>query len=307
MPRPATLSIVIPASDARATLAQAEAAVQATTRPGDEVLVIRNGAGPAALRNAGARQAKGDVLVFVDSDVHVHPDALDRVRAAFGADPELTALFGSYDDSPSSRASVSLFRNLLHHHVHQQSAGDATTFWAGLGAIRRDAFATAGGFDTSSYPTSMVEDIELGMRLSASGAKIVLDPRLRATHLKRWTLPNMVATDLTRRGMPWVRMLIRRRELPRTLNLGWRHRASAILYAAVAVLMAWRGRRLVAPLLVGVVALNREFYGLLFRRGGLRFAVAGVALHWIHHLVAVVSVPAGAARYAVESIRRSRP
>ncbi len=306
MPKAHQLSVVIPASDARTTLAQAVAAVEASTGPGDEVFVIRNGAGPAALRNAGAQQATGDVLVFVDSDVHVHQDALARVREAFAADPDLTALFGSYDDQPTSRAPVSLFRNLLHHHVHQQSAGDATTFWAGLGAIRRDAFVEAGGFDASSYPTSMVEDVELGMRLSAAGAKIVLDPGLCATHLKRWTLHTMVATDLTRRGMPWVRMLIRRRELPRTLNLGWRHRASALLYAAVAVLLAWRGRRFVAPLLVGVVALNREFYVLLVRRGGLRLGAAGLALHWLHHLVAVVSVPAAAAGYAVDRVRRSR-
>ncbi|MGH7896935.1 MAG: acetone carboxylase subunit gamma, partial [Candidatus Binatia bacterium] len=41
----------------------------------------------------------------------------------------------------------SRFRNLLHRHVHQEGAGPATTFWAGLGAIRREAFERVGGFD----------------------------------------------------------------------------------------------------------------------------------------------------------------
>jgi hypothetical protein len=31
--------------------------------------------------------------------------------------------------------------------VHVSSPGPAATFWAGLGAIRRDAFDAVGGFD----------------------------------------------------------------------------------------------------------------------------------------------------------------
>ena len=38
-----------------------------------------------AARNLGARQANGDILVFVDADVEVHPDAFVRIRAAFDA------------------------------------------------------------------------------------------------------------------------------------------------------------------------------------------------------------------------------
>ncbi len=77
---------------------------------------------------------------------------------------------------------MSQFRNLLHHHVHRSAAGKATTFWAGLGAIRREAFESCGGFDAELHPHAM-EDVELGMRLSDAGARIVLDPALRGKHL----------------------------------------------------------------------------------------------------------------------------
>jgi hypothetical protein len=101
--------------------------------------VVAGGAGTATLapppaagsarqpsgRNRGARQARGEIIVFVDSDVRVHPDAFARIRKAFGDDPELTALFGAYDDDPACRQTVSQFRNLLHHHVHRRAAGDA--------------------------------------------------------------------------------------------------------------------------------------------------------------------------------------
>ena len=72
---------------------------------------------------------------------------------------------------------MSAFRNLLHHHVHQQAAGPATTFWAGLGAVRREAFLASAGFDAERYPVPSIEDIELGMRLAPTAARIGLDPR----------------------------------------------------------------------------------------------------------------------------------
>jgi hypothetical protein len=133
-----------------------------------------------------------------------------------------------------------------------------------------------------------MEDVELGMRLHGRGARIVLDPELRGTHLKRWTLPEMVRTDLARRGVPWVRILLRRRELSTALNLSPRHRLTAALH-----LLAALRPRLALPSLAAVVALNHGFYALLLRRGGPRLALAGVALHLVHSLTAAASVPAG--------------
>ena len=251
-------------------------AVAAAAEPAEEVIVIETGgAGPAAARNEGAEQATGDILVFVDSDVEIHRDALSRVRRAFEADPGLTAVFGSYDDEPPSGGVASRFRNLLHHHVHQEGAGPASTFWAGLGAIRRGAFLSAGGFDADRYRTSTMEDIELGMRISSAGGRIVLDPLLRGTHLKHWGVRDMVHADLWRRGTPWVRLMLRRGELPNALNLRWRHRVSALISMALAVSLG-RGRPThFAAALAAFLGLNRRFHRLLWRKGGARTTGAG--------------------------------
>lgn len=294
---------MIPASDERSTLADAVAAVEASRAPGDDVIVARNGDGPAAARNRGAKLARGEVLVFVDSDVRVHPDALARIRVAFAGDPGLTALFGAYDDDPACRQTVSQFRNLLHHHVHRSAAGEATTFWAGLGAIRREAFETCGGFDAELHPHAM-EDVELGMRLSDAGARIVLDPALRGKHLKRWTLVEMVRCDLLHRGVPWVRMLLRRGQPSNALNLSWRHRITALLHAGTAGAAVTGRRRSAGLLLLGAVLLNRDLYRLLVRCGGLRLGSAGVLLHLVHHLTAVASVPVAVAAHVLEAVRR---
>ena len=219
------LSVIVPATDRPRTLAACVAAIEAA-RP-DEIVVVEEapGSGPAAARNEGVTRASGDLLVFVDSDVLVHPGTFEAMREAFANDADLVALFGSYDATVATHGAVAAFRNLLHHTIHQRSQGPVTTFWAGIGAVRRSAFAAAGGFDSERYPHASIEDIELGGRLAAKGT-IVLDGALQGTHLKEWTLGGMVATDLLRRGIPWVRLMAEQRSVPRTLNVGRRERVS---------------------------------------------------------------------------------
>jgi hypothetical protein len=286
------LTAIVPATNRPATLARCLAAIASAETPPEQVIVVEDASlkHPALARNAGAREAQGDVLVFVDADVTVHADAFVRIRQAFEESPHLVALFGSYDDAPDSPGFVSVFRNLLHHHVHQHEAGPAGTFWAGLGAMRRDAFEAAGGFVV--HP---IEDIELGMRLAANGADIRLDPRVQGTHLKHWSLWGMLRTDLLVRGIPWVGLLIehRDRKQAQVLNLGWRARLTALTCLGVIAAAVLRSPWLAIAAVVMLIVLNRSFYQLLLRKEGVPRAVGGVGLHFLHNLVAVASVPLG--------------
>lgn len=293
------LSVIVPATDDPPTLGRCRDALEAALGPSDELIVVDRPArlSPAGARNLGVAQAAGEVVVFVDADVVVHADALSRIRQCMTDRPHVTAVFGAYDDTPDVPTTVSAFRNLLHHHVHTEAAGPAETFWSGLGAVRRDAFLAAGGFDADRYPHPSIEDVELGGRLVAGGARMELLPEVRGTHLKRWTLGSMVATDFGRRGVPWVELLLRQGATSTSLNLGWRHRLSALLSLGVVLAgLARRPRALLAGAL-GLVALNGSFYRLLVRRLGVGRAAVGVALHGVHHLVAVAAVPTGIVRH----------
>jgi hypothetical protein len=158
--------------------------------------------------------------------------------------------------------------------------------------VRRTAFDAAGGFDAPRYPRPSIEDIELGGRLAREG-RILLDPAIQGTHLKEWSLESMVRTDYGSRGVPWVSLLASRRELPATLNLGARERASVLAALVVALGIVRRRPLVVAAGIAAEVALNRDLIGLLHERLGPRGAVAGVGLHTVHQLTAVAAVPAG--------------
>jgi GT2 family glycosyltransferase len=294
-----TLAVIVPATDRPPTLERCLAAIRAAEETPEQVIVVDEapGPGPACARNEGAHKSDADVLVFVDADVEVHRDAFARIRRAFERDDGLGAVFGSYDDSPPAAGLVSGFRNLLHHHVHQAAAGPASTFWAGVGAIRRQVFEASGGFDADRYPRASIEDIELGCRLAAAGVRIELDPKLLGTHLKSWTLRSMVETDFARRGAPWVALMLGSDASRSALNLGWRHRLSAGAVAAGAVGIA-RGRPgLAAAALATLLLLNRDLYALFLRRRGPAEAAGGVLLHALHHATGIAAVPAGVLLY----------
>jgi hypothetical protein len=289
------ITAIVPATNRPFTLDSCLDAIQGASDVPDEVIVIEEPAalGPEQARNLGAERANGDLLVFVDADVAVHRDAFTRIRAHFAADQELVAVFGSYDDEPAGPGLVSSFRNLLHHHVHHEGPGPATTFWAGLGAVRRDAFEASGGFDELRFPRPSVEDIDLGMRLAEAGGRIELDPSIQGTHLKEWTLVSMLRTDFASRGIPWVVLILRHQAGASTLNLGWRHRLSAGACLVGLGALATRRRGLAVASTVALVGLNHSFYRLLLKKRGPRDAVLGVGLHALHHLAGVAAVPAG--------------
>jgi glycosyltransferase involved in cell wall biosynthesis len=266
------------------------AAIDAARSAHDEVIVIDEGvlAGAASARNRGAAAASKPILVFVDADVEVGRDAFELIRARFAGDPELAAVFGSYDDDPTEQDVVSTFRNLLHHYVHQGAAGPVGSFWTGLGAVRRSVFDEVGGFDSAC---TWVEDIEFGARLRDAG-QIHLDPAIQGKHLKRWTLSDMVRTDLIRRGLPWIRLVLSGRATRNELNLSWRHKLSAGS-SLVIVLSVYQRRPKAATASLGVLCvINQRFYRMLARHGK-RYVLGGVPLHIVHHITSAASLALG--------------
>jgi hypothetical protein len=285
----------------------------------DVVLVPANPAagpaGPARARNRGAAVARGRLLAFVDADVCVHPDALRRLVAAFGDGPDAPdAVFGAYDTRPAAPGLVSQYRNLVHHAVHQSEAGEAASFWAGLGAVRAEWFARVGGFDAARYPRPSVEDVELGYRLRRAGARIRLRPEIQGTHLKRWTLRGGARTDVLDRGVPWVRLILARETPPNglTLNVRPRERALTALAAGAppALLAAlatgeWGWLAVALGCVAPIPALNRGLLAFFVRERGPAFAAAVVPLRVLYYLLNGVSTVVGGALHARAAARRA--
>jgi GT2 family glycosyltransferase len=265
------------------------------------LVTIEGPLGPAAARSRGAAVAQGDLLAFVDADIVVEEDALARLVAVFAADPDLAAAFGGYDEKPADTGFFSQCRNLAHCHIHQRSRREAQTFWAGLGAVRASVFNAVGGFD-ERFGHPCVEDIDLGYRIRSTGASIVLDPTIRGTHLKRWTLWSSVVSDVWHRGVPWTQLLSRYGRMQNDLNITVRYRACVI--AAYLLILAGAGAwfwgpslALVPVMLVFLWWLDRPYYRFFVDQRGWLFTLRWFPFHVLHHLCNGVSFVVGTSLY----------
>jgi GT2 family glycosyltransferase len=314
----ALLSVIVPAHQASSDLEHCLRAIEASdlSRSQWELIVVDDGStddtaqiasrhadsvvelpgkprGPSYARNRGAEVARCKWLVFVDADVCVHRDTLRGFKEVIEREPDVAAFFGSYDADPPARGLPSKYRNLLHHYVHQRNAGEAETFWAGCGAIRRDVFWNVGMFDEWHFWRPQVEDIELGRRIRRAGHRILLVPEIQGRHLKRWTLRNILAADFKHRGVPWTRLIMTEGASPgsRTLNLRPIEKwltvvtgigALALLFAAI-FRTPW-------PLLISLAAVafvvraHLDFYRLLRRQCGFHIAIGSIPLQMVYYL-----------------------
>lgn len=248
------LSVIIPVFNGGEGFRKCLQALATSSRPASEVIVVDDGSrddsgeaaraagacvfrhakplGAAAARNRGAAEARGDILFFLDADVLVQTDTLERI-ATFFVTGEGDALIGSYTPDSPAGGFFSRFKNVHHHYIHQISSPDAATFWTGCGAVRRSAFEAVRGFNTDAYVGATIEDIEFGYRLKAAGYRIRLDKTLQVGHLKKYNLWTLMRSDIVYRAIPWTKLMLLGSHYRSDLNTTPSNALSVLLAAGI--------------------------------------------------------------------------
>ncbi len=190
-----------------------------------EVVVVGNGAdvvaaegvtvvrlaenlGVAGGRNAGVEACAGDVVLFLDDDGWYPERGLGRyVAGRFAGEPELAVLSFRVVDpggGPGAR-----------WHVPRLRAGDpgrssvVTTFAGGACAVRKAAFAAAGGLPGVFFYAHEETDLAwrllgLGYRLEYDAAALICHHSLpNARHAAFHRLDGRNRVLLARRNLPW--------------------------------------------------------------------------------------------------------
>jgi glycosyltransferase involved in cell wall biosynthesis len=147
-------------------------------------LIQRGGDGPAAARNAGARDARGAVFCFTDDDCLPHQEWAERLAAALerGAD----AAAGITINGGGALGAAS---EVVAHAPAATPAGDEgrLTFAPSNNiACKRTVFDSI-QFD-ESYPSAAGEDREWCARLTGAGYILRLEPTARVVHHQDLTL-----------------------------------------------------------------------------------------------------------------------
>jgi len=208
-----TLSVVVPALDEAANLARLLPDL-ARTCPGAEVIVVDGGSrdgtaaavagrpgarllagarGRARQMNAGAREAGGDVLLFLHADTRLPEGAASAIAEALAAPAVVGGRFDVRFDSPRRILRVVAWFMNARSRTTSICTGDQAIF------VRRADFEAVGG-----YPDiPLMEDIELSRRLKARGRLAALRARV-TTSARKWEREGPLRTI----GLMWALRLL---------------------------------------------------------------------------------------------------
>lgn len=283
----------------------------AAAHAGVRLLRMPRQAGPGGARNLGVDHARGSHVWFVDSDVIVRPDAAAIVSQTF-SETGAGAVFGCYDDTPDAQNFLSQYKNLVHRYYHSRGNHDASTFWAGCGAIERSLYIQLGGFDAVRYRYPSIEDIELGYRIAATGRRIVLRPELQGKHLKIWRLKNLLHTEVFRRAIPWSTLMLERKHLTNDLNVSTGERLRALLSLTVVLtalggVAGWLGPWPFGIAAAVCVAANRDLIQFFVSRRGWLFGLGAFAYHQFYYLYSSAAFAYSMLQHLLQGQRAAPP
>ncbi|MEK6820998.1 MAG: glycosyltransferase [archaeon] len=211
-------SVIIPAFNAEKILpACLDALFQQTVLP-SEVIVVDDGSvdgtrevagaysmvtvlaqknmGPAVARNNGARVAKSDIVVFLDSDCVPEVDWVEKMLEPF-ADENIVGVQGAYRSN--QKEWVAQFEQMDIEYRYEKMKRSPKLDWIGSysAAYRKKVFLSEGGFD-ESFPKASGEDAELSYRLAAKGMKLIFQPAAIVFHTHPGTLSHYLKVKFFR-------------------------------------------------------------------------------------------------------------
>lgn len=333
------VSVVIPNRNGAATLGRCLSAALASNHPRFEVVVVDDGSddgsveiarrfpcklvrlsrhgGVSRARNAGAEASAGELLVFIDSDCLLAPDALAAADAGYGDRKDLV-LGGTYTPAPYDDDFFSVFQSVFIHHFETKRARPDYVAAHAM-AIDAELFRRSGGFVEGSFigVAASVEDVELSHRLRRAGCELAMSPDLQVQHVFRFSLRRSLA-NAARKARLWTRYaLVARDVLADSGTASLELKASVVSLFLQALLVAgglaagsaWPVAA-AAPLLGLTLYANRRLILAWARFEGARFA-ALATIYYLTLFAAAVALGAAAGTvqylWSVRTLRGDRP
>lgn len=212
---PADLTVVIPTRDRWPILQRTIDALERQTVSGFDIIVVADGmdqtppelpgvrvivkehGGPGTARNAGVRETRRDLILFLGDDMVPEPALVATHLARHNAAPEReVAVLGHVDWHP--RLGKNPILSWFDWSSSQFDYRNITTEDAGWGrfyssnvSLKRAFFESCGGFDEDFI--YYYEDLDAGRRFGKAGMRLIYERRARALHDHQYTLESVIS------------------------------------------------------------------------------------------------------------------
>ncbi len=275
----------------------------AVERESVRVVSLPFNSGAAAARAAGAGRTAGDVIMFVDADVALRPDAIEKALERLSANDKPDAIVGMYGARAPGGDFYSVAHNYFTVYNHSRQEGPIQWFWGAIGMVRKDAFKAVGGFDQRRYSGASAEDIELGFRMTRADYRIIIDHSIVGDHLVRFSLSRILHNDFRKSALGVQLFIEENRRLDQKHGFASLTNGASVALAAFSVLgaIAW---------VVGIVSLtaallppaifyivNLPYLRYLKNQEGIAFTVKAAVLHLASFIAIACGAPFGYLQY----------
>ena len=227
------VSIIVPAYNAEACIEGCLESLLALDYPRDslEIIVVDNRSvdrtaeiiaaypvialredvpGSAAARNRGLSRTTREIIAFTDADCEVAPDWVREIAHGF-QDAQVDAMLG-FTEGIDGNFWAQLEQKNFEAFWYRNTPDGRALRRAGIDtrncALRAETLRATGRF---SSDLAYCEDLELSVRLSAGGHRVILNERMRARHRNRTDLPHILSIK-TRHAHAYLQVVARQSE-----------------------------------------------------------------------------------------------
>ncbi len=233
------ISVIIPFYNSEKSLKQCLEAVYKSTYKNFEVIAVSDNSldksdqiikkfsckfkrlkknhGSGFARNIGAKLAKGNILVFIDSDVIIKKDSLNIIQKSFKKKDNYQMIQGIYSHNPNyEKISTQYLQSYQCYYIFSAKKKFIENLVSNFFSIEKKIFFKVGGFD-GNFVGSNAEDADLGYRLIKKGYKIPIFRNLKVKHLVDFNIFQFIK-KLSRIHTGEMKMFLRNKNIEKKIS-----------------------------------------------------------------------------------------
>ncbi len=319
MPTP-VLSIIIPVFNAEKSIVKLLNSIMLSNYKDYEIIVIDDGSsdgtrkivkdfpikimhlkknvGPAVARNIGARNARGEILAFIDSDVILEENTLKASLGKFAKFPNLDFVNIITSFEPANRGLLPRFSAFLLEYQNQMALKSLgknrgeILFWGRYfntrcGLIKREAFDRTGGFN-ELYRKPSIEDFDFARRLD-KGMLGLIDPGITISHHFPSSLPKLFRQYFINASL-WASLFIKSKQFEKVFGTP-RESIKAILtflsFSSVILYFIFKLGIFIYSFIILIIlflTFNFGFMKVCLKQGGTKFTILSTGLYYLRSI-----------------------
>ncbi len=161
----------------------------------ENVIRLEKRSSPAMARNVGSLRANGEILLFIDSDIFVMNNTIQRIVNFLNENKHIDGVTGLYAEQSPSLNFCSRYKHFYLRYKFINMPEFVSVPNTALLTVRKDSFKKVEGFNTDMLTC---EDFEFGQRFSKAGYRIYNDKTLEVIHNRYFSFRILVHNDFVK-------------------------------------------------------------------------------------------------------------